>query len=120
MYINRAVPACPANDNLLPVGVPLQDRARAYTELAPNAGRHGDLPLRRELRVCVRHPIYYHGNLASLLRFRGRICVVPTRFLWRSNLVLASVSMKSNRLSVPGAPPPLAVLLGASYGEVAP
>jgi 2-polyprenyl-6-methoxyphenol hydroxylase-like FAD-dependent oxidoreductase len=45
----------PANDDLVALFVPFQDRARADSESASNLGRYGNLTLRRELGVCQCH-----------------------------------------------------------------
>jgi hypothetical protein len=52
----------PSDDDLAFLLVPLQDGTRADTELAPDFGRHGDLPLRCDFRVSDGHVVHYHGN----------------------------------------------------------
>ena len=54
-----------ANDNLLPVIVPLQHRPGPDPELLSNLGGHGNLTLSGEFRVRESHAIYYHGNACA-------------------------------------------------------
>src|SRR5690348_12894543 len=49
------------HDDLVAAFIPLQDRTGAYAKLLSNTGRDRNLPLRRHLRTCECHALYYHG-----------------------------------------------------------
>ncbi len=55
-----------ANDDLIAVFVPFQDRAWPHTEPLPDLRWNRDLSLRGDFRLRQCHSSYYHGNVKGI------------------------------------------------------
>lgn len=62
MNVFGRIAACLPDDHPVAILVPLEHRARADAQPLAHLRGNRDLTLRRDLRMCKRHELYYHGN----------------------------------------------------------